>query len=60
MSTIVKTQAHALIDTLPDSVTWHDLLYTLEVRADIEAGLEDAAAGRVAEVKDVRADYGLE
>ncbi len=60
MPAMVKAQAHALIDSLPDSATWQQVLYTLEVRADIEAGLGDAEAGRVTAVADVRREYGLE
>ena len=54
-----KQQAHDLIDQLPDTVSWQDLLYRMEVRADIEAGLTDIKAGRVDSVADVRKEYGL-
>lgn len=30
----VKQQAHELIDELPDSITWDELAYRIEVRAD--------------------------
>jgi hypothetical protein len=54
-----KELAHKLIDQLPDAATWQDVLYFLEVRADIEAGLADIHAGRVDKVSDVRKEYGL-
>jgi hypothetical protein len=54
-----KQQAHELIDQLPDTASWADVLYRMEVRADIEAGLADIRAGRVRSVADVRKDYGL-
>lgn len=54
-----KQEAHKLIDELPDGVTWQELAYRLEVRADIEEGLADIRAGRVTEVKDVRREFGL-
>ena len=54
-----KQQARELIDELPDAVTWQDLAYRIEVRADIEAGLADIKAGRVATVSEVRREFGL-
>ena len=59
MAAAVKQQAHDLIDTLPETATWADLLYALEVRADVEAGIADATAGRVTSVEDLRKEYGL-
>ena len=49
MTTAVKQRAHELIEALPEDATWQDLLYALELRADIDAGLQDAKAGRVVE-----------
>jgi predicted transcriptional regulator len=54
-----KQQAHQLIDELPDSVSWEELAYRMEVRADIEAGLADAKAGRVITTVDLRREFGL-
>jgi predicted transcriptional regulator len=54
-----KQQAHELIDELPDGVSWQELAYSIEVRADIEAGLADVKAGRVTPVADVRREFGL-
>lgn len=54
-----KAQAHELLDTLPEDATWERLAYTLEVRADIEAGLADVAAGRVIPHEEVRRRFGL-
>ena len=59
MTVAIKQRAHELIETLPDDATWQDLLYALELRADVEAGLADAKAGRVTEVEQLRQDYGL-
>jgi predicted transcriptional regulator len=36
-----------LIEHLPDTATFDDLMYELYVRQKIEAGLKDAAEGRV-------------
>jgi hypothetical protein len=55
----IKQRAHELIEALPDDATWQDLLYAVELRTDVEAGLADETAGRVTEIEDVRRDYGL-
>ena len=55
----IKQRAHELIEALPDDATWQDLLYALELRGDVEAGLADAKAGRVTDSEDLRREYGL-
>ena len=60
MSTVMeKQEAHKLVDSLPESATWDDLMHEIYVRETIERGLADSRAGRTAEVRDVRAKYGL-
>jgi hypothetical protein len=54
-----KQQARALPDELPDTVTWPELTYRLEVRADIEEGLADLKAGRVVTTAELRREFGL-
>ncbi len=54
-----KQEAHKLIDQLPDNATWQDLIYRVAVRADIEIGLQDSAAGRVTPVEDVLKEFGF-
>ncbi|MGH8154617.1 MAG: hypothetical protein ACREP0_05170 [Rhodanobacteraceae bacterium] len=54
-----KQEAHRLLDTLPEDATWEQLAYTIEMRADIEAGLADVAAGRVTPHAEVRREFGL-
>ena len=56
----IKQTAHQLIDSLPDDATWETLLYTLQVRHDIEAGLEDAKANRVYSTAEARARLGVD
>jgi predicted transcriptional regulator len=58
-TTRVKDQARRLVEDLPDDASWDDLMYKIYVRQAIEAGLEDSAAGRTVDVKDVRAQFGL-
>lgn len=55
----IKKTAHQLIDQLPDDVDWEKVLYTLQVRRDIEAGLADIEAGRVLTTQQLRKDLGL-
>ena len=58
-SSDIRSEAHRLIDTLPDDATWDDIMYRLYVRQCIEAGIEDADAQRVIEVDEVRRRFGL-
>ena len=55
----VKATAHQLIDTLPDDTSWEKLLYTLQVRQDIEAGLKDSEAGYVIDSTELRRRLGI-
>ncbi len=54
-----KQQARRLIDELPDGISWQELAYRLEVRADIEEGLADIKAGRVVSTAELRREFGL-
>jgi len=58
-TTNIKQEAHRLIEQLPDTATWDDLMYEIYVRQAIEAGLADSEAGRTLDVKEVRAKFGL-
>jgi len=55
----IKEESHRLLDDVPKSVTWEDLMYKIYVRQAIEAGLEHGEAGRTIDVKEVRAKFGL-
>jgi hypothetical protein len=55
----VKEQAHQLLDNLPDSATWEDLMHRIYVRQSIEAGLKDSDEGKTVDVKEVRKRFGL-
>jgi hypothetical protein len=55
----VKDEAHRLVNGLPETATWEDLMYKIYVRQAIEAGLEDSQAGRLSEVDEVRRKFGL-
>jgi len=58
-STNIKETAHQLIDQLPDDASWEKVLYILQVRRDVEAGLADVEAGRVVKTEQLRRDLGL-
>lgn len=55
----IKQQAHQLLDNLPDSATWEDVMHQIYVRQAIEAGLKDSDEGRTVDVKEVRKRFGL-
>lgn len=54
-----KQAAHQLIDALPETAGWNELIYQAVMRREIEAGLEDSRAGRVVAAEDLLAEYGL-
>lgn len=56
----VKEEAKRLIERLPEDMTWDDLMHEIYVRQSIEAGLADSEAGRVTDVSEVRAKFGLQ
>jgi predicted transcriptional regulator len=55
----IKAQAHQLVDNLPDSATWDDVMYRIYVRQAIEAGIKDSDQGRTVDVETVRKRFGL-
>jgi len=57
--TLIKQEAHHLVDQMPEDSTWDDLIHEIYVREVIEQGLADSRAGRTIEVKELRAQYGL-
>jgi predicted transcriptional regulator len=44
---------------LPDDATWDDVMYRVYVRQAVDAGLRDAAEGRLVDVAEVRRQFGL-
>lgn len=55
----VKSEAVRLVNELPESATWDDLMYRIYVRQCIDAGVADADADRVVSVEEVRRRFGL-
>ncbi len=58
-TTMIKDQAHKLVDQMSPQATWDDLMHEIYVRQAIEQGLADSQAGRTKQVREVRAKYGL-
>lgn len=54
-----KEKAYQLLEKLPDSATWEDLMYQIYVRQAIEAGIRDSDKGRTIDVKEVRKPFEL-
>jgi len=55
----VKEEARRLVDQLPETSTWDDLMHEIYVRQTIESGLADSEAGRTRSVEDVRREFKL-
>ncbi len=55
----IKEQARRLLENLPDSATWEDLIYQIYVRQAVEAGIRDSDQGKTVDVKEVRRRFGL-
>ncbi len=55
----IKEEARRIVDQLPETATWEDLIYRISVRQSIEAGMKDAEEGRVESVEGVRRSFGL-
>ena len=45
-ATSVKNEAKRLIENLPDTASWDDLMYELYVKQKIEAGLRELDEGQ--------------
>ena len=58
-TTMIKDQAHKLVDQMSPQATWDDLMHEIYVRQAIEQGLADSQTGRTKQVREVRAKYGL-
>jgi predicted transcriptional regulator len=55
----IKEEAKRLLESLPDNLTWDELMHEIYVRQSIEAGLADSQAGKVVEASEVREEFGL-
>ena len=55
-----KDVAYQIVDSMPQTFTWDDLLRVIYVRKEIAKGLADVKAGRVKPLAEVFAKYGVE
>lgn len=55
----IKEQVHRLVDNLPDSATWEDVMHRIYVRQTIEAGIKDSNEGRTIDVQELRQRFDL-
>ena len=50
----VKEAVNAIMQALPDDVSWDEVQYRLYVRQQIDAGLADSAAGRLIDTEEMQ------
>jgi predicted transcriptional regulator len=53
----VKEEARKLIDSIPDTASWDDIMYQFFIRQKVEAGLEAVDAGRVLSQEEVEKKF---
>ncbi len=58
-NTNVKEDAKQLIESLPDNITWEDIVRVVFERQMIEEGIADSEAGRVWTSDQIRRRIGL-
>ena len=52
-----KDSARQLIDQLPDSATYNDIMYELYVKQKIEQGMQDSRDGKITSHEDIKKRY---
>jgi len=52
-----KDEARELLERMPDSATWDDIMYQFYVEKKVERGLRDVEAGNVVPHEEVRKRY---
>ena len=58
-TTMIKEDAHKIVDRMPADATWDDLIHEIYIREIIGRGVADSKAGRTKDVGEIRARYGL-
>ncbi len=59
MATVFKQEAHNLVDALPDTASWEELIYQAALHRAIERGLAEADAGKLIPVEELLKEYGM-
>ena len=56
---MIKEDVYKIVDKLPETATWDDLMHEIYVREAIESGLADSKARRTKDVSEIRKKYSL-
>lgn len=59
-ATSVKNEAKRLVENLPDTASWDDLMYGVYVRQKIEEGIKAADEDRVLTHEEVRKRFRMQ
>ena len=59
MGAAFKQEAHRLIDQLPESASWDELIYQAAMHRAIERGLAEADAGMLIPVEELLKEYNV-
>ena len=59
MAAVFKQEAHKLIDQLPETAGWDELIYEAALHRAIEQGLAEANSGQLIPIEDLLQEYGL-
>ncbi len=55
----LRTEAHRIVDSLPEGAGWDELIYQLHVRSKVEAGREAARRGDSVSHETVLREFGI-
>lgn len=55
----IKQQVRTIADELPESATWEDVRYQVELRRSIERELADSDSGRTFSHEEVLREFGI-
>jgi len=59
MTAVFKQEAHKLIDELPETAGWNELIYQAALHRAIERGLAQADAGELIPAEDLLKEFAL-
>jgi predicted transcriptional regulator len=57
---VAREEARQLLDSIPDSASWDDIMYEFYVRKKVETALEQADAGEVFSHEEVEERFRCE
>jgi hypothetical protein len=55
----IRDEARRIIDRLPASATWADLMYEIYIRKEMDEGIRDLEVGRTLTTEELRKNLGL-